>query len=708
MMRFFWLPLMMSLVPAHMMMGQPLPENTDTLRLLLKTAPDDTFKVLLLDELAWRIKDDATEDIKSLLEDGLKLAQRIHFRRGEEKILNQFGLYYQQRGDLDLAEEFYKKSIVIRRELNDIAGLGRSYNNLGQLSKRKGDYLLARDQFESALDYSRQINDKSNEARICSNLGALLKTLGDFDVSLKYYQQAFEIRYNQSPRDTNEIGRTYMGMGGVYESMGQYERADSLYQLALKFFRIAGNNRESASLLNNLGNVAEFRGDFDTALLYYQQSIFLKRVQNEPIELARTIRNTGRVYLILQNFDKAREELLKAQEIFKTSGAKEEFTNTRVDLAELNLWSGKARAAADTLNLIYGGADSTLSVLQKIHLLYLLALSTAREGNLEAAYQWYHKAVMLRKKADSEVNGALYAYDKLNFARARAETLDANNKLLSKDLELSTYRNRMQFILVMALILLMVIVIFAALWRIKLIQNRRKADAAEFEVRNKASEINRMVQENELQLLQTVMITEDKERKRIANDLHDRLGAELASLKLAVNTLFDKKAEAAEVEQRLSLISRTVDSVMTEVRAASHNLESPTLRDFGLKAALEGLRDTLIVAGKYEFELVLHGLESRLDLQTEMSLFVIVKEFVTNTVRHAQARSIAVQIVRSASGLNLTYEDDGKGIKINEQVMKPGLGLQSVYSRVKALGGEIKIDSAESRGTHITIDLPLT
>jgi signal transduction histidine kinase/ligand-binding sensor domain-containing protein len=213
----------------------------------------------------------------------------------------------------------------------------------------------------------------------------------------------------------------------------------------------------------------------------------------------------------------------------------------------------------------------------------------------------------------------------------------------------------------------------------------------------------------ELQLEQNVRMnaifeTEEKERKRIAGELHDGLGQLLSTARLNVSGFGETSDARNNVLFRNSL--QLLDQACEEVRNISHNMMPGALIRMGLMTAVNELiikiNDTEKVTVHFDT-----NLETRLNETVEISVYRIVQEALNNMVKHSQAKNISLQLMRTTSSLEIRITDDGKGFDVSRIGESKGLGWKNMYSRVETLRGTIHIDSSPGKGTEIFITIPL-
>ena len=218
--------------------------------------------------------------------------------------------------------------------------------------------------------------------------------------------------------------------------------------------------------------------------------------------------------------------------------------------------------------------------------------------------------------------------------------------------------------------------------------------------------LNAAKQEQQIISMRSMLEGQEKERARIARDLHDGLGNLLSTLKANVGSLkinFDSNKTA----QIYTKASEMIDEACTEVRKIAHEMMPQALEKLGLKKALADLVLKMDSTHDFEASLQVYGKEQILDDSTNVMLYRIVQELLNNIVKYAEAKEVIVQITYSEDWLNLTVEDDGKGFEPDKIAPNKGMGLKSIAFRTQYIGGEYEIDSRPNMGTLVSINVPL-
>jgi signal transduction histidine kinase len=205
-----------------------------------------------------------------------------------------------------------------------------------------------------------------------------------------------------------------------------------------------------------------------------------------------------------------------------------------------------------------------------------------------------------------------------------------------------------------------------------------------------------------------LIVAQDQERRRIARDLHDGLGQELAAAKMMIDTIVvqdscdSKNASAIEAGQ-------LIDGAIQQVRTLSHLLHPPLLDEVGLQSALRWYLDGLTARSQIQTFLDLQPTDfPRLGLEVETAIFRIVQEALTNVFRHSGARTGWVSVIQRDGRIEVAVRDDGKGVDEHFGELLPGragVGIVGMKGRAKELGGEFRVKNVYP-GTLIEVVIP--
>jgi len=220
--------------------------------------------------------------------------------------------------------------------------------------------------------------------------------------------------------------------------------------------------------------------------------------------------------------------------------------------------------------------------------------------------------------------------------------------------------------------------------------------------RNELREIERLLKAEELNAAYALLEGQDKERERIAQDLHDRLGGQLSTVQIYLD-LLEKSQITPEQEELLVILQREMNTSIQEMRAIAHNLGNSTLNYYGLSKALEHLCKVIHDSKKIEMECYI-TLESNLSQELAKDVYQMIQELITNTLRHAHASKIRLEVTGIMEELTIIYEDNGLGF--DQDQLPLGMGLKSIRTRCHKHKGSLHMESVNKGATFI-IEIPL-
>jgi PAS domain S-box-containing protein len=225
--------------------------------------------------------------------------------------------------------------------------------------------------------------------------------------------------------------------------------------------------------------------------------------------------------------------------------------------------------------------------------------------------------------------------------------------------------------------------------------NITKRKRAEEKLRSLASELS---------------LAEERERRRIATDLHDYIGQTLAISKIKLERLRES-VYSVDLAVSLGEIQKLIDQAIQYTRSLTFELSPPILYELGFEAAVEWLSERILKKHSILFELEDDGKPKPMDEEILITLFKAVRELLFNIIKHAQARNVKISIRRENDDIRIEVEDDGVGFDTSLMDLNSGgttgFGLFNIRERLSYLGGHLEIKSEPGRGTRIAMTAPL-
>lgn len=433
-------------------------------------------------------------------------------------------------------------------------------------------------------------------------------------------------------------------------------------------------------IYNNLAQTKLRLSELDSAIWYNSRAyIYAKRSDSK-----RGIPNIGQTYGQIYLESKKLDQAIK-------------YFNMSIASAKVNNYD----------DIVLGSYGYLLQCYPKhskeIEIWFSKALELIEEKKINISYQsLFFKTAIKAFTANQELEKLTFVQDKLidlnekialssnDYIQNITKQYIANeNKLLKQELNLAKSEKEKQifYFVITALILIAVILFFYFKQRQKL----------------KNKEIETLKQDREISNLEALIDGEEKERKRVAQELHDGLNGDLSAIKYRLSSLEDAPLDAENHENLLQTIAM-IDNACSQVRSISHNLIPTSILDFGLVETLNEYCEKINFSLPLNIELQHFGNSNVLDKKTETVIYRIIQELINNITKHSKATTAMVQLNFHASELFITVEDNGIGFDVNSA--KTGLGLKNIYSRVDFLNANLDIDSNEKGSSyHITIDL---
>jgi PAS domain S-box-containing protein len=211
----------------------------------------------------------------------------------------------------------------------------------------------------------------------------------------------------------------------------------------------------------------------------------------------------------------------------------------------------------------------------------------------------------------------------------------------------------------------------------------------------------------EHRVMEAILNTEENERSRIAQDLHDGLGPLLSTIKLYFNVYQDSTDEAKTLMVTEKL-KNTIDEAIKGISEISHNISPHVLRSYGFYAALKQFIHSISLTNVVNISLECKK-EPEVGQNTGIVLYRAITELINNSLKHSGCSNIAITCCKDENLLRINYADDGRGFDMASVIEKsgPGSGMQSIINRVAALQGTVDIRSSEGHGVKARIELTI-
>lgn len=526
------------------------------------------------------------------------------------------------------------------------------YNYAIMKKNEKGDAYLIDVLMNKAIPLAEKAANPEKTAHYYSQLGTLLMYNAQFDKAEIYNNKAIDLLKTDYPQSSTLLN-AYLAATSIYLYTLRSGEAKKTLDKARDILK---PYRESIHYVNYYYNEGTYYATIrqnQQAFVSLDKGIALAKKYNQPMLLQMLTFRKYNIFLETKEYAKAR------------------------DLLTTVLKEGTLAADANNRRMMY----QQLSQLN------------ASMGDMGAAYQWlmdYNKVndSLHESQVKFRINELEVKYRNVENAKKIA-ALEAANKMAL----LSAKNNRLMAWLlgILSLLALIVAAVLVSYYR-----NKRQAAAEKA-----AQQLREMEQQQALAVVKAILEGEERERKRVALDLHDGLGGLLAGVKMDVSAVTDKLPAGIFPHRQLSAAVTQLDGSVNELRRIARNMMPETLLKFGLVTALKDFCEGF-GNGQTKIVLQCYGLDN-IDqyANTRVMIYRIIQELVTNALKHAHASTILVDCIMEKKQVQITVEDNGSGFDANRK--KPGIGLDNVRTRVSYLNGSMDIQSEQHVGTTITI-----
>lgn len=605
------------------------------------TKPDDSLKLLAISDLAWEYNNTDVRKAIALSLKGVQIAQKLKRDYAVGQAYGDLGTSYYFKRDFDSSAYFYEKAEAITKATNDSMELASLYNKMGALYKERAEFTTSLKYSFESLRLYQALGLPKKIALLYNNIGTTYEMLKNYSMAGDYYNKALAI--NRKEDSKAGMGRNYMGLGNISTTGRNYALALSYYQKAEAIFNELGWGIELSAVLNNIGNIYDEQKKYPESLAKRTEALQIAIDMEDIQEQAKFHNYIADVLMKMKRFRDAEQHIRQAEALIRDVASAE----LRMDLYEV---SSKYYFGT-------GHYEEGNSYLLKFHGLKDSLYSAELSQNV-AAMEVRHNLQTLRLE--------------------KAETEAANLKLSNEKLEATQQRN-----LILALGACVLTGSVLAFY----VYNVRKK------------------REEEKKRVSAVLESEEKERARIARELHDGLGQLLSTARLNAAAL--EGSVDQEDEPILANTLQLIDQSVSEVRTISHNLMPRALSDKGLTEALEELVHQVNTGKILHITFEHKGNNEALGKAVEIAVYRVIQEALHNMIRHSEATAISLRLDRQPAQLQIRIRDNGKGFDKRLAEKSEGMGWSNMAARLSLINGKFDLDSAPGKGTVIAIDIKL-
>ena len=599
-----------------------------------------------------------------------------------------YGEYFENENP-DSADWYYRKGLQLAEKLAYKKGIASYSSYALVLLNNKGDYLEGLKVAQMALDLFEEGAGTERDLAVGHiNIGNEWQYLGDLKQAAEAYLKGAAIA--GSIKDQFVLRVCYNNLASVFIELKDYHK---VLEYSTKAYSIATqmNNdyARASSMINMAVGEIELNKNYKKAYTLFDSVLAIGKRIAEPVLELDGINGKGDALVKMEQSDKAWDEYKRLQHDAAKGGQKPYEMFATAGLAGIAAQKGLFAEAEKYIQMAIDIADATGALLEKKNYIGMAAGIAEKSGKLKPAIELYRQYIHL---SDSLLNEQRQSDVRLEEARFNASQRE--QKIVLQQAQISR-RNWQIGLLVISLIAASLIFI---LWVNNLNKKRQLQQRL----------IEQLEQEKQLLSTKALLRGQEEERSRMARDLHDGLGGMLSGIKLTLGAMKGNMVLTAENARLFSGALQKLDQTISEMRRVAHSMMPEALLRLGLGQALSDYCDGLsenseaLTINYQQF-----GMEERLPNDTEIVVYRIVQELLTNVLKHSEASEVLIQLMRQDNMLLLTVEDNGRGFDAANILQYKGSGLNNIQSRVSYLHGTMDIKSEPGKGSSFHIEIPL-
>ena len=584
--------------------------------------------------------------------------------------------------NIDSFSLYNKKALKISLKANEHR-LAKIYGFIGTQNGMQSQLDSARHYFHKALKVLDRKDDIETRALMYQNIAVTYNDSGDFEKKLFYNLKAIDLFKD----DPFNLSNAHFNQGAIYMQAEMNNEATEYFRSAYNLSIKGKNLRMETSSLMALGAMFIKVKKPDSARVYLEKGLEICETTKSPYGCFQIYNKLGNVYDDLKLFDKGKLALLEAEKYAKMLGADKQIMMSVGSLGTHEFKLKNYKKAATYYKKFEKLYEKNPKVNLGVTVYRNWSKAEGRLGNFEKAQALLEKYLTIKDSIFSKENRAIITNSEAKYQTEKKDKEIAEQQLQLEQHKTQLQKNKIQYSYMTGAALLL-LVTSVLLWF--LYQQRQK---------RKNQEILTLKREHQVQTLESLMEGEEKERFRIAKELHDGVNGDLSAIKFKLSSLLEMNNTV--IKEAVTMIDKSCQ----QVRAISHNLIPPSLQDFNLTEALEEYCTNMDAIHSPNITFQQLGDTIVLTKKQEANIFRIVQELVNNSIKHAESDKISVQISSRKGVIQITVEDNGIGYD-KQDINTDGIGLKNIQSRVDYLNATLDLVS-NTGGTSSTIELEI-
>ncbi|MBO9681286.1 MAG: sensor histidine kinase [Flavisolibacter sp.] len=603
--------------------------------------------------------------------------------------------YYEgiKRKEPQKAREVATTILDLSKKLGYDKGIAMGYADLGFVDAITGENRRSIAYNAEAIKYYKKIKDNTAVAACLGTMANAYSGLGKSDSSTIYRLEAISLleKMKESPsftkRDMRMLSLQYYNLAvGYANSLRDDDKALSYYKKAEEMAQQANDTTMIVTALNGVTRRLASKEQFADALVQAKEALHFAKASGDDFLLSQAWHGYATVLDVSGKLDEAVEPALLAIRYAEQTGDFSRFMVSATTYSHILQQKGDYKTLKAFLEKVLDNKGQKDNIEFLADMYGFLAEANYKLGNYKPAYDQLYKKLVFNDSILKVENNRIMADMEFRYQTAQKEKALSQNQLqlAQKNLQLQKNRQYIYYTLAALIVALLVAALFYIRYR-----NKKRIHQ---------KEIQSLQQQKEIQLLQALMQGEEKERSRIAKDLHDGVAGMLAAVKMQLSTEEEELKSLKGYTKALQLLNEAT----AEVRKTSHNLMPEVLLQHGLDKALRRYCNN-ISSTSLQVHYYFIGEEQRYVDSFELSVYRIVQELLNNIFKHSKATEASVQLSVQDTVLSISIEDNGVGF-LKQPSQNGGMGLDSLKHRIHALNGNIELNAETGGGVNAYLE----
>lgn len=552
---------------------------------------------------------------------------------------------------------------------------------LDYLYFKKAFYFKGRQELDSSMVYAQLAIDHPNpeerQRRDLSSFNLLAtgyQVKGDLNTALDYHLKNVAIL--EDGGNPLHLGYTYSNIALL---LGETGNQDKYIEYLLKSYKLLDENNDDtfiATIASNLAGAYHSNGkDTVNVNKWARKTIELSELYNDKGAKAR-----GWMYLALieEDIENSLEYAGKAVKFSNKTGKKSIMSSTYYVYAHTLSKIGRDEEALEYAAQAVDFAQEVGNNSSLLRASYMAGSIFFKFGRKEKAADYFHTYAALKESISSAENAK-----EINEIQTKYETEKKEKRIAEQRLKIQKQRSNLLLAILSGSLLISIL-----------------GGAIFYNKRKQQVKLKQLQQEKENAILNSFILGEERERKRISHELHDGVAAMIGAAKMSLESIPYLPREK-QLEQ-FSKVKDILENTHADVRHIAHNLLPTVLEKEGLIKATSHFASEINETKLVKISVTDKNSNAQeLSPQLQLMLFRVIQELVNNIIKHSQAENAEIAFSNSPNGLQIEISDDGIGY---EDINNTGnQGLYSITQRLKSIGGNFKITKRKSGGTQAKV-----